>query len=112
MDFGPEAFEKSRREHKFILLDGAAEWCHWCHVMDETTYRDPRVVALLAERFIAVRVDVDARPDLQERWADYGWPATIVLRADGAQVGALKGYIGADRFVDLLGAMTTRDAGS
>jgi len=27
----------AKRERRFILLDCAAEWCHWCHVMDETT---------------------------------------------------------------------------
>src|SRR4051812_7730591 len=43
--FEPAAFARAKRENKLILLDGAAEWCHWCHVMDETTYLDPEVGA-------------------------------------------------------------------
>src|SRR5207249_2474581 len=35
--WSPEVFARAAREHRFILVDGAAEWCHWCHVMDETT---------------------------------------------------------------------------
>lgn len=34
-------FAQAAREHKFVLLDLEAVWCHWCHVMDQETYRDP-----------------------------------------------------------------------
>src|ERR1700687_448255 len=75
------AFERARSQKRLVILDLVAVWCHWCHVMEETTYRDPRVVALLESRFVAVRVDQDARPDLSNRYEDYGWPATIVFDA-------------------------------
>src|SRR5262249_38316994 len=71
---------------------GAAEWCHWCHVMDETTYLDPSVGALIASRFVAVRVDIDERPDFAERYAEDGWPPTILLAPDGTELGKLRGY--------------------
>jgi hypothetical protein len=32
-------FDQAKRENKFVLLDLEAVWCHWCHVMDETTYK-------------------------------------------------------------------------
>src|SRR5580692_5117674 len=70
------AFAQARREHRFVLMDLEAVWCHWCHVMDETTYRDPKVIALMGARYVAVRVDQDSRPDLANRYEDYGWPAT------------------------------------
>jgi uncharacterized protein YyaL (SSP411 family) len=44
------AFEQARKENKFVIMDLEAVWCHWCHVMDETTYRDPKVIALLGAR--------------------------------------------------------------
>ena len=100
--YGKEAFERARRERKPILIDGAAEWCHWCHVMDETTYRDPEVGRLIAERFVAVRVDIDERPDFQERYQDFGWPATIVLSPDGAELGKFRGYLAPERMREIL----------
>src|SRR5690348_16160396 len=57
-------FDQAKRENKFVLLDLEAIWCHWCHVMAETTYKDPEVVRLMQAKYIAVRVDQDARPDL------------------------------------------------
>jgi uncharacterized protein YyaL (SSP411 family) len=101
-DMTPEVFARAKVERKLVVLDGAAEWCHWCHVMDATTYHDPAVVELLRDKFIAVKVDVDARPDLAERYGDWGWPATVFFSADGDEVGKLKGYIDPDRFAEIL----------
>src|ERR1700753_2075368 len=61
-------FARARREHKFVLLDLEAVWCHWCHVMEATTYRDPKVRDLLAAKYLPVRVDPDAKPDLSSRY--------------------------------------------
>ena len=47
-----------------MLLDISAVWCHWCHVMDETSYSDPDVISLINDRFVALRVDNDQRPDV------------------------------------------------
>ena len=58
-----EVFERAREENRFVLLDLGAVWCHWCHVMEDVTYRDPDVIKLLRSRYIAVRVDQDSRPD-------------------------------------------------
>ena len=75
------------------LLDLGAVWCHWCHVMEEITYRDPEVIKLIGARYIAVRVDQDSRPDLSNRYEDYGWPATIVFDANGGEIVKRQGYI-------------------
>ena len=100
--WSPEAFTRAAREHRFLLVDGAAEWCHWCHVMDETTYRDAEVGRILRERFLAIRVDVDERPDIAERYGDWGWPATIVLSPDAEELGKFRGYLPPERLREIL----------
>jgi uncharacterized protein YyaL (SSP411 family) len=87
------AFADAKREHKFVLLDLEAVWCHWCHVMDKETYSDPKVIALVNARYIAVRVDQDARPDLANRYQNYGWPATVVFAADRSEIVKRQGYL-------------------
>src|SRR6202165_6298260 len=86
------AFEQAKREKKFILLDLEAVWCHWCHVMDETTYKTPEVIALIQSKYIPVRVDQDSRPDLSNRYEDYGWPATVVCNGKGQEIVKRSGY--------------------
>ncbi len=85
-----------------LVIEVSAAWCHWCHVMDRETYADPRVKARLAERFLPVRVDADARPDLAERYAEYHWPATVFLTPDARPVTALRGFRGPDDFLRIL----------
>jgi uncharacterized protein YyaL (SSP411 family) len=82
-----ETFARARAEDKPILLDIAATWCHWCHVMQRTTYSDPEVAELIEEQFIPVHVDTDARPDINNRYNRGGWPTTAFLTPDGDLMG-------------------------
>ncbi len=100
--YGAAVFTQAKSEHRLILLDMVAVWCHWCHVMDDKTYADPAVAAEIAAHFVAVRVDHDARPDLAERYRNYAWPATIILRPDGSEVFREAGYIPPARLLNIL----------
>ena len=97
-----QAFARARAEKRLVLLDVGAEWCHWCHVMDDTTYREPAVLRLLRERYVPVRVDADAQPDLANRYEDYGWPATVVFDAEGRELVKFRGYIAPERMRSML----------
>jgi uncharacterized protein YyaL (SSP411 family) len=90
-EWGEEAFATAKRENKPILLDIGAVWCHWCHVMDRESYDDPDVAQIVNERFVAVKVDRDERPDIDSRYqvavsaisGQGGWPLTAFLTPDG-----------------------------
>ena len=90
-EWGDEAFDAAKRENKPILLDIGAVWCHWCHVMDRESYDDPMVAHVINERFIAIKVDRDERPDIDSRYqaavqaisGQGGWPLTAFLTPDG-----------------------------
>ena len=90
-EWGEEAFAIAKRENKPILLDIGAVWCHWCHVMDRESYDDPEVAKIVNERFVAVKVDRDERPDIDSRYqvavsavsGQGGWPLTAFLTPDG-----------------------------
>jgi uncharacterized protein len=99
------ALAQAASEHKFVLLDLHAVWCHWCHVMDTTTYADPAVQAAIAKHYVAISVDADSDPALTSRYGDWGWPATIVLAADGTEIVKRRGYIAPAQMVSLLDAI-------
>ncbi len=82
-EWGQEAFDQAAEQGKPVLLDISAVWCHWCHVMDDTTYSDPAVIAKLSRDFIPVRVDNDRRPDVNSRYNMGGWPTTAFLTPEG-----------------------------
>jgi uncharacterized protein YyaL (SSP411 family) len=90
-EWGAEAFAKAHRENKPVLLDIGAVWCHWCHVMDRESYENPATAEIINEKFVAVKVDRDERPDVDIRYQSAvsaisgqgGWPLTAFLTPEG-----------------------------
>ena len=83
MDWNKETFSKSRKEKKPILLDLTAVWCHWCHRQDKDTYENTEIIKIVNEKFVPIRVDIDKRPDIRERYHFGGFPTTALLTSDG-----------------------------
>src|ERR1700692_3207920 len=79
-------FQQAKKENRLVILDLEAVWCHWCHVMDKQTYSNPKIQKLINDNFLAIGVDQDSRPDISNRYEDYGWPATIIFDSDGHEI--------------------------
>src|SRR5438132_7449936 len=62
--WGPEAFEKARREDKPIFLSSGYSTCHWCHVMERESFESEEIAKALNADFIAIKVDREERPDV------------------------------------------------
>jgi uncharacterized protein YyaL (SSP411 family) len=88
--WGDEAFAKARSEAKPIFLSIGYSTCHWCHVMEHDSFEDAEVAALLNKEFIAIKVDREERPDVDQVYMQVtqaitgsgGWPMTVVMTAD------------------------------
>ncbi len=88
--WGPEAFDKARRENKPIFLSIGYSTCHWCHVMEHESFEDPEVARLMNEVFVCIKVDREERPDLDNIYMTVcqmmtgggGWPLTIIMTPD------------------------------
>ena len=105
MPFDDAAFEKAADEGKPIHLYLQANWCHWCHVMEDSTYHNSDVIEYLNENFVCVKADQDARPDLANKYRDYGWPALIFYTSEGKEMVKRPGYISPTYFQKLLKAI-------
>ena len=88
--WGAEAFDRARLEDKPVFLSIGYSTCHWCHVMERESFADPDTAAVLNKDFIAIKVDREERPDLDQRFmavcqsltGSGGWPLTIVMTPD------------------------------
>jgi uncharacterized protein YyaL (SSP411 family) len=88
--WGPEAFEKARKENKPIFLSIGYSTCHWCHVMAHESFEDPEVARLMNEVFVCIKVDREERQDIdniymrvcQMMTGSGGWPLTVLMTPD------------------------------
>jgi len=103
-----DLFEKAKKEDKFVLLDLQAVWCHWCHVMEDTTYQDPKVIGLIGKKYIPVRVDQDANPDLSSALRGLGVAGHCGVCPRRSEIVKRRGFIEPQNMQSLLQAIINR----
>jgi thioredoxin-like negative regulator of GroEL len=79
-----EALERARTEKRWLLVDATAVWCGPCQQMERTTWKDPMVLAWVAEHAIAVQIDVDKQADVAAQLEIAAMPTMILFR-DGRE---------------------------
>lgn len=65
-EWGPEPFAEAERRDLPVFVSIGYSSCHWCHVMAAETFSDPAVAALVNESFIAIKVDREEHPDVDQ----------------------------------------------
>jgi hypothetical protein len=64
--WGKEALKKAKDEHKSIFLSIGGSTSYWCQVMNLESFQSEKIAELLNERFIAIKIDKDERPDIEK----------------------------------------------
>jgi uncharacterized protein YyaL (SSP411 family) len=100
--FEAGVFDVAKKTKKLVFLEIGANWCHWCHVMDDSTYSDKKVQTYLNENFILCREDQDERPDLYAAYKKWGWPAIVVFNDNAETLLLLKGFQEKSKFLSIL----------
>jgi len=85
--WGPEALARAAAENKPIFLSIGYSACHWCTVMSDESFADPDVARVLNENFVAILVDREERPDVDQCYQAAanimghagGWPLSSFL---------------------------------
>jgi uncharacterized protein YyaL (SSP411 family) len=89
--WGPEALGRARELDRPIFLSIGYAACHWCHVMERESFEDAATAADLNRDFVAIKVDREERPDLDQVYmaavqamtGGGGWPMSVFLTPEG-----------------------------
>jgi uncharacterized protein YyaL (SSP411 family)/cytochrome c biogenesis protein CcdA len=88
--WGEKAFAKANAQDRPIFLSIGYSTCHWCHVMEQESYSDPHIAKILNDNFVAIKVDREERPDIDNIYmktveamtGSGGWPLNVFLTPD------------------------------
>ena len=100
------ATAEARRTGKPMLVDFTASWCGPCQDMRRTTWSD-RAVAQALGSYVPVQVDVDAHPDLAQRFHAEALPHLAVLDPWGNVINWFEGEMPPDAFLEWLRSIRT-----
>lgn len=90
-DWSDTAVERARREGKPLFISVGYFSCHWCHVMQRESYKNPDIAAFLNRHFIPVKVDRELEAALDARLIEFaertrgqgGWPLNVFVTPEG-----------------------------
>ncbi len=95
--WGEKALQKAQQENKMIIVSIGYASCHWCHVMEKESFSDSTVAAIMNEHFVAIKVDREERPDVDDIYMTAcqlasqdgcGWPLNAFALPNGRPVWA------------------------
>ena len=107
-----ETLDKAKRENKLLFVSVGYFACHWCHVMQRESFSDVAIAKKLNKHFIAVKVDRELNPVLDNRLMTFlqattgrgGWPMNVILTPDRYPVAGMV-YLPPERFSAVLDKM-------
>lgn len=90
-EWNAETLARAKRENKLLFVSLGYFSCHWCHVMQKESYRDPAIAALLNRYFIPVKVDRELNGALDAALLEFserlngvsGWPLNAFVTPEG-----------------------------
>ena len=95
--------EYAKQVDRPMLLFFTAQWCTYCHQMEQDAFVNPEV-ASLAKRFVCVLVDADKEPEVCREFGVRGYPTIQFLTSRGIPLNRLVGKRPADYLVSQMQA--------
>lgn len=99
-------YQKARQEAaeagKPLVIDFGTESCYWCKQLDAKTFRDPRVISLLNEQCIPLKIDANENATLTEALRISSFPTLVFASSNGRILGFQEGFVEAPRMKELL----------
>ncbi|MEQ6897410.1 DUF255 domain-containing protein [Microbacterium sp. KR10-403] len=89
--WGPEAFAEAVRRDVPVFISIGYSTCHWCHVMARESFQDAATATELNEGFVAIKVDREEHPDVDDAYMaaasaftrNLGWPLSVFATPTG-----------------------------
>lgn len=94
----------AKKSKKPFFVDFYTDWCGYCKKMDASTFRDPEVLKLVEDHFLAYKLNAEKGegPAFTRQNTVTGYPTIKVFSSKGEVVGTIRGFVDAQRFISEL----------
>ncbi|HEY9098854.1 MAG TPA: DUF255 domain-containing protein [Thiobacillus sp.] len=90
-EWNTDTIARAKRENKLLFVSVGYFACHWCHVMQRESYKNPKIAAILNRDFIPVKVDRELNSGLDDALQNFsarligasGWPLNAFVTPEG-----------------------------
>ncbi len=114
-EWNAETLARAKREKKLLFVSVGYFACHWCHVMQRESYKNPQIAARLNRDFIPVKVDRELNTGLDDALQVFsekllriaGWPLNAFVTPEGYPVYVVL-YAPPDEFRGVLEKLSDR----
>ena len=114
-EWNADTLARARRENKLLFVSVGYFACHWCHVMQRESYKNPQIAAILNRDFIPVKVDRELNSGLDDALQNFsarltgasGWPLNAFITPEGHPAYVIL-YAPPDDFRKLLSQLSGR----
>ncbi len=92
----------AKKQNKQVYLHFYTDWCEYCKEMQSTTFRNPAVVKMLNQEFVAIKVNTVKHHKLAAKYNIRPVPDNWFLSSNGSKIRNFLGYYEPDQFVTVL----------
>lgn len=105
---------EAAKQQKKLLVDVYTDWCSWCKKMDKEVYTDRRIIDLLNENFVVVKLNAESSKQLTYNGQEFterefaaalgvdGYPTTVFFLPDSKPITRIPGFMEPKTFANVL----------
>jgi len=97
-----EGIQQAASDNKKVFLHFRADWCGYCKLMEQTTFKDQGIIRFLNTHYISIKIDGDVDKKIGKAYKVTGYPDNRFLDEERKQVHRLPGYLDPGRFMFFL----------
>lgn len=114
------AYAKTIKEKKLMMVDVYTDWCSWCKVMDRETFNHPDIVRFARQNMVMAKMNAESDAKVRFQDQDFtqrqlamrlgvtGYPTVVFFNDRGELLTSVSGYIPADKFLPILEYLQSR----
>ena len=97
-----QALARAAKEKRIVFIDFYTTWCGPCKLLDNTTWKDEKVIALLNQKTLALKIDAEKETALSKKYGINAYPTLLLLKPDGSILDRMVGYQTPEQFATSL----------